>query len=85
MNADNISRTRLEELLVDYVTQGLAPDAQETLREALPSFPSVSLEEYEAAAALLATALLRVGPMPEMVRARLDVEAEHPADLWDAA
>ena len=73
--------TRLDELLADLATVGLGDAERAELAALLGTADAPQAWEVEAAAAAATLAWIRIEPLPDPVRARLERRGE----LWAAA
>jgi len=65
---------RFRELLAAHALEGLAGAEKAELEELTARFPGADLAAFERVAACLALAGLRVEPMPEELRARVEAD-----------
>ena len=75
MAASISAADRLSELLAARALEDLAGAERAELEELAARFPGADLDAFERVAASLAVAGLRVEPMPEELRARVEADA----------
>lgn len=76
MAARTAARDRFSDLLVARAVEGLDAAGQAELNALSTSFPDVDRDAFDRVAASLALSGLRVEPMPAVLRARIEADAE---------